>query len=55
MVVVPFLDGVDRVDDVLLGQVLDQLPVKLPELEEAALQTLVVQRVHLKTGFLSIL
>ena len=30
---------------------LDQLPVKLPEFEEAALQTLVVQRVHLKTGF----
>ena len=40
------LDGVDRVDDVLLGEGADLLPVVTPNLEQGVLPALVAQRLH---------
>ena len=35
----PFLQGIDCVQDVLCGEVLDDLPVKVPDLQDALLST----------------
>jgi hypothetical protein len=43
----PFFDCVDGVNNVLLSQTFNQFSVELPDFQEAALQTLVVQGVHL--------
>jgi hypothetical protein len=43
----PFFDSVDSVNNVLLSQTFNQFSVELPDFQEAALQTLVVQGVHL--------
>ena len=50
----PFFDCVDGVDDVLLSQTFNQFSVELPDFQEAALQTLVVQGVHLVPTLLNI-